>query len=127
MNPDGSGQTLILELSENATYGQPQFLPDGRIICMRNGDSQDIVLVNADGSGLVNLTPDTDDSDEFFPSVNSDGTKIAFATNRNSQRDIYIGTLSGTTLSNLVNITADTDTDCWRPLFGVVDRSYITP
>jgi len=80
--------------------------------------------MNADGSGLVNLTPGTDTSDEFFPSVNSDGTRIAFSTTRNTERDVYVGTLSGTTLTNLVNITATRSIDCWRPSFGTVDTSY---
>lgn len=114
------------------TYGHPKFLPDGRIIGTRfstdtstspQTTSMDIVIMNADGSGLVNLTPNTDTTNEFYPSVNIDGTKIAFATNRNGHFDIYIGALSGTTLTNLVNLTGDVDYDCWRPSFGIVDTS----
>lgn len=130
MKPDGTEQTLVIaeDTDADTTYGQPRFLPDGRIICMRSGISKDIVIMNADGSGLVNLTPDTDSTDEFFPSVNSDGTQIAFSKSDSilKIKDVYVGTLSGTTVTNLVNITADRDINCWRPLFGVIDTSYAT-
>ncbi len=122
MNANGTDQTLVLAETATVTYGQPQFLPDGRIICMRNNDllSRDIVMVDADGSDLVNLTPNTDGSDEFFPSVNNAGTRIAFATDRNGERDVYIGTLSENSLVSLTNLTADVSYDCWRPSFGTV-------
>ena len=92
---------------------------------MRQGTTgKDIVIMNADGSGVVNLTPDTDDTDEFAPTVNEDGTKIAFATSRNGERDVYLGDFANNTISNLVNLTEDVDYDCWRPRFGPLDESY---
>lgn len=131
MNPDGSGQTPVQaeEIVNNIdiTYGQPKFLPDGRIIGTRFSTdtstslitNMDIVIMNADGSGLVNLTPGTDTTLEFYPSVNIEGTKIAFTTDRNGHQDVYVGTLSGTTLTNIANLTGDVDFDCWRPSFGI--------
>ena len=121
MNPDGSDLTLIKEETQIYVYGLPQFLPDGRIVCMRTDEIigyKDVVLLSADGSEETNLTPDTDNSDEFAPSVDNTGTRIAFATSRNDVYDVYVGTLTGSTLINLVNLTADTDFDCWRPRFG---------
>jgi Tol biopolymer transport system component len=121
MNPDGSDQIEVQaeDTANGITYWQPKFLPDGRIVCMRESTSLDIVLMNADGSDLVNLTPGTDTTDEFYPSVNIDGNKIAFATDRHGHQDVYVGTLAGTTLTNLVNLTGDVDFDCWRPSFGI--------
>lgn len=121
MNPDGSGQIEVQasDTGNGITFWQPKFLPDGRIVCMQQSTSLDIVIMNADGSGLVNLTPDTGTTDEFYPSVNSDGNKIAFATDRHGHQDVYVGTLAGTTLTNLVNLTGDVGFDCWRPSFGI--------
>ncbi|MRS01659.1 hypothetical protein EG832_00275 [bacterium] len=122
MDPDGSDP---IEIQADATelgftYWQPRYLPDGRIVCMRQSTSLslDIVILNANGSEPVNLTPGTDDSNEFYPSVNLAGNKIAFATDRLGHQDVYVGTLTGTTLTNLVNLTGDIDFDCWRPSFG---------
>ena len=126
MNPDGTGQTQVLAQTATTVYGHPQFLPDGRIICTSFGSaSNDIVVVNADGTGLTNLTPGTDTTNEFFPTVNGDGTKIAFSTDRDGANDIYVGDFSGTTISNLASVTADVEANCWRPHFGVVDTSYV--
>lgn len=127
MNPDGTAQTQVLLQTEIFSYGQPQFLPDGRIVAMRyEGPNQDIIIVNADGTGETNLTPGTDSSNEFFPTVDDDGKRIAFATDRNGGKDIYVGTLTGTTVTNLVNVTAGVADDCWRPNFGYIDTSYVT-
>ena len=87
---------------------------------MRDGISKDIVIMNADGSNEINLTPDTDASDEFAPTVNNAGNKIAFATDRNDADDIYVGTLTGDSLTDLKNLTEDVDYDCWRPRFSAI-------
>jgi Tol biopolymer transport system component len=120
MNADGSGLTVVKYDTEDFSYGHPQFLPDGRIVCMRDGISKDIVIMNADGSNEINLTPDTDASDEFAPTVNNAGNKIAFATDRNDADDIYVGTLTGDSLTDLKNLTEDVDYDCWRPRFSAI-------
>jgi len=124
MNADGSGLTVVKASSDNVKYGHPQFLPDGRIVCMRvtSGEtgSKDIVIMDADGSNEINLTPDTDATDEWSPTVNQAGDKIAFSTYRNGASDVYVGTLSGDALTDLQNLTADVDYDCWRPRFGPV-------
>jgi len=127
MNSDGSGQTLVK--AANATYGysQPQFMPDGRIVCMRlviATDHKDIVIMNEDGSGEVNLTPGTDDDDEFFPTVSEDGSTIFFSTDRNGEKDVYVGTLSGDSLTDSRNLTGETDDDCFRASVGNLDRGY---
>lgn len=122
---DGSDETIILPDTVHS-YGQPQFLPDGRIIAMRNtsGGSKDIVICNADGSDETVITPDTDASDEFFPSCYR--TKVAYASDVTGQKDCFIATLSGSTLTDVTNLTADDDEDSWRPKLGVIDTSYVS-
>ena len=127
MNADGSGLAQVKAAGGGFIYGQPQFLPDGRIVYMRRADvspyNQDIMIMNADGSNEINLTPGTDSTKEFSPTVNLAGDKIAFATTRNaSGNDVYVGTLSGDALIDLQNLTADVDYDCWRPRFGAAPQ-----
>lgn len=120
MNSNGSDVTLVKE-ANGYRYGHPQFLPDGRIVCMRkDGGNQDVVVMDADGSNEINLTPDTPDSKEFAPTVNKDGDRIAFSIEDSSGNyDIYVGKFTGTALTDLKNITADIDYDCWRPRYAV--------
>jgi Tol biopolymer transport system component len=137
MNTDGSGLTLVKDGTGDIKYGHPQFLPDGRILCMRvdttpDPDNKDIVIMNADGSNEINLTPGTESSSEWSPTVNLAGDKIAFSTDRNktmtdidddgyfddeTNYDVYLGTLSGNSLINLQNLTGDVGYRCWRPRF----------
>jgi Tol biopolymer transport system component len=121
MNSDGSEEPTLVKAANGSKYGHPQFLPDGRIVCMRKtDDNQDIVVMDADGSNEINLTPDTPDSNEFAPTVNKAGDRIAFSIEDSSGNyDIYVGTFTGTALTDLKNLTADVDYDCWRPRYAI--------
>jgi TolB protein len=124
MNADGTGLVQVTFAAAGVSYGHPQFLPAGRIVCMRNtAGNQDIVVMDADGANEVNLTPGTDTTDEWSPTVSRNGSRIAFATNRNGHNDVYLGTFRNNTLGDLQNLTADVDYDCWRPRFGAVPKT----
>jgi len=125
-NADGSDETVILAKNARYAYEQPRFLPDGRIIATRYDltlRTRDLVLANGDGSGLTLLTPDTPDTDEFYPSV-CGANIIAYASNVAGVKDIWIATLSGAALANPINLTATLGGDNWRPNCGIVDASY---
>lgn len=135
MNPDGTGQALVKAEDDAFAYRHPSFLPDGRILCCRvdvaNGNQLDIVVMDIDGTDEINLTPDTLDTSEFFPTANDKGNKIAYAVqdfpgDGELFRDIYIADFNGTALSNATNLTADVDDRCWRPKLGYVDESYLS-
>src|SRR5687768_15253064 len=72
VNHDGSSKTLILPLpSSIAGYYNPQWSPDGNKIVFASdkddpGDTQDIYVINKDGTGLTRLTS-TLSSDEYDP------------------------------------------------------------
>ncbi len=53
----------------------------------REGNTE-IYLMNADGSGLTNLT--RHDSLDYHPSGSLDGTKITFVSGRDGNREIYV-------------------------------------
>lgn len=67
---------------EGALDSQPVFSPDGRRIAFVRGTvgTGDIFVVNRDGTGLVNLSRDTDRIDDA-PDWSPDGKRIAFAGN----------------------------------------------
>ena len=77
MNGDGSGVTAV-----TATVGEnnrwPSWTGDGRILFQR-GDfpNRHIYIVNADGTGLTNLTPDSADS--AWAAAAPRGPAIAFS------------------------------------------------
>jgi Tol biopolymer transport system component len=69
-NLSGSGGGIIAFTSERDSY-------------------EDIYAINADGSGVRNITnhPTSDDTD---PQWSPDGSQIAFASTRNGREDIYV-------------------------------------
>ncbi|GAB4476538.1 MAG: hypothetical protein Kow00124_18780 [Anaerolineae bacterium] len=103
MELDGSGLTQI-------TFGDgthPQWSPDSARLAFTCNSGTDVCVINADGSGLVNLTGE----DEFidrYPSWTLDG-RIVFMSNRDTDPDtlaaeIYIMGDDGTAVTRL---TAD--------------------
>jgi TolB protein len=108
MDVDGSNVTRLTNFEQWDTY--PSVSPDGsRIVWRRilptggsssSGHNSEVFVMNRDGSGVTNLTnhPDFDG----YPSWSPDGSKIAFASNRNRKDDfrgnfhIYVMNADGT-------------------------------
>jgi len=108
MNVDGSDIKRLTDFEGWDTY--PSISPDGSRILWRrilptggsgsSGRNSEIFIMNRDGSNKTNLTnhPDFDG----YPSWSPDGSKIAFASNRNRKEDfrgnfhIYIMNSDGT-------------------------------
>jgi Tol biopolymer transport system component len=75
-NLDGTGLT-VLTLTLERSLDDPEWSPDGTRIAF--SDSVDVYVVNADGSGLVNLTGDpTQPGAADYPSWSPDGSRIAY-------------------------------------------------
>jgi Tol biopolymer transport system component len=73
----------------------------------------ELYIMNADGSGAVNLT-NTPDIDEMYPHVSPDGTKICFVADEGQGRDkvrhVYYMDLDG---SNRVHVATNAREPCW--------------
>jgi TolB protein len=125
IHPDGSGLFKVadapIEYYWRPYKAQPVWSPDGRRIAFAApgvGEEQnaDIFVVNADGTGLVNLTQDP--SYDFQPAWSPDGQRIAFMTTRHGQRDsaIYVINTDGSECRQVFHDTTWIARDpAWSP------------
>ena len=96
MNADGSGLTRV-SYDANMSRTEPTWSPDGARIAFQNVDYSDpadfplpwpdVWVVNADGSGLANLTADNQYDYDTRPAWSPDGSKIAYL--RGLYGDLY--------------------------------------
>ena len=86
IHPDGTG-AVNLTLNSPGNDGFPSFSGDGRRVVFRSGRTGnfDIFLMNADGSGVTNLT--NNPADDTFPAFSPLNDEIAFSSNRDGTLD----------------------------------------
>jgi TolB protein len=89
------------------SYGMPRWSPDGTRIAFSavvNG-RPDLFIMNADGSGLSNITHHP--SGDAAPSWSPDGLRLAFSSDRDGPfDDIYVVTLE---TGEVIRVTLQTD------------------
>ena len=99
----GGSATRLLSKLTGLSY-DPVWSPDGvhiAFVSQENG-TDDIWLVNADGSNRHNLTRNIWEW-EKHPSWSPDGTRLAFWSNRSGQGQIYIMDAEGRNIKNISN------------------------
>jgi Tol biopolymer transport system component len=104
-----SAWTKLTSRPAGTAYTWPTWSPDGNKIAAAyttNGQG-DIVVVNADGTGFVNLTADWN-SNESTPHWSPDGKFILFCSNHSGNYDVWAMKPDGTGRTNLT-FTADVD------------------
>jgi Tol biopolymer transport system component len=112
MNADG---TAVIPLEQDSA-SHPSWSPDGARIAFakkpRQGDisDSDIYLIDADGTGLVNLTGHLG-TDDAAPAWSPDGDKIVFA----SAGDLFVIGVDGTNLTRLTQDPEPNDDPAWSP------------
>jgi len=137
VNDDGAGLSVIADI-KGAWPFQPQWSPDGTTLAFevempatpdaeaRGERNYDIFTVSADGTGLLDLTPTTDVT-ENYPIWSPDGTKIAFGASRMlsgenaGSFDLYAMNPDGTGIQRLtrdVGLGVEFDIS-WQPVAGV--------
>jgi len=119
---DGAGPEPFLELQ---TGYAPFYSPDGSKVAFvseREGN-QEIYIMNSDGTGVRNLSQDPGDDTFLHGSLMSlfvdpwspGGTKLAFASERTGNREIYVIREDGSGLTNVTNDPATDRFDGWAP------------
>jgi len=109
MNPDGTGLINLTNQPGNTDY-YPAWSPDGgKIAFVRDtAGADDIYVMNADGSGVTQLTHGLASANR--PAWSSDGTKIVFASNRDGNWEIYVMNADG---SGIIRLTDNSASDMW--------------
>jgi len=109
MDPDGS-DVRFMPISIPGPLGWPDVAPSGdRLLVSR----ESVYLVNADGTGLQNLTPG--DGNSRRGRWSPDGSLIAFESDRTSSSDIWIMNADGTGQFNFTDSPEDEYMAGWSP------------
>src|SRR5436190_1121274 len=98
INADGSGERTMLNDGFPGGWS-----PDGSRITFnsnRGGAGQDVYVMNADGSGVTQLTPN-DGFDDTGPVWSPDTTQIAFESNRAGDEQIFVMNVDGSDVRQL--------------------------
>ncbi len=106
MDTDGDNMIQISNMTVSA-FADLSISPDGLKIVFAAPDPitnfNQIWVMNADGTGLSNLTQSPTVTN-VFPRWSPDGTQIAFASNRdNAFRDLFVMNSDGSDVRNLTN------------------------
>jgi Tol biopolymer transport system component len=125
MDTDGGKQTRLtnnIKVDTETNWWESNALawsPDGQriaFVATGDGNSKNIYVVNADGSGLIQLTDTWNSSD---PNWSPDGQKIAFVSQvvveNKLKSDIFVMNSDGSGLTNLTNNPANDWEPDWSP------------
>jgi Tol biopolymer transport system component len=124
MNPDGTGQQLLVNLPGGAQF--PAFSYNGNELCFhsRTMPRRDIYIVNVHGTGLTNLTSPTQSPGQtgvhgdnlrcdWSPKANA----IAFVSTRHDplNEEIYVMNADGSDVVRLTDATGSDTNPAWSP------------
>ena len=92
---------------------QPRWSPDGRRIAFVSdlGNNCEIYIMNADASGLRNIS--WNKSANLSPSWSPSGDRIAFISNRNGRFELFVSDLDGFTQERIFSLDGDIREPDW--------------
>ena len=123
VNSDGSGLRNLTSKLGAGGYGpgtslasDPVWSPDGRKIAfVQLSKRLGVYVVNADGSGVRNLTPKPMGAGYAAPAWSPDGRKIAFVSDRDDNSEVYVMNANGSGQRSLTRNPAFDDDPAWSP------------
>jgi serine/threonine-protein kinase len=112
----GSGNDSLADsLGSASAPDNPVWSPDGNSIAFdatgANG-SRDVFAINADGSGLVDLTTASPAKD-VNPAWSPDGKQLVFSSNRSARLDLWLMNADGSAPTRLTRDPADETAAVW--------------
>lgn len=111
MNPDGTGQTR--RTNQNGFEFRPVWSPDSTKIAFDDGFN--VYVMNADGSGRVNITQATVGHNSHVV-WSPDGSKLAFVSDRDGDKEIYLMNPDGTEQTRQTFNAATDEGIAWQPI-----------
>ena len=119
---DGTGaETVLTNPGDFGSKFQPDWSPDGtKIIFTWSLGQQDIHVINVDGSGETNLTPDTIGSDQRDGVWSPDGARFAFTDTRfwsipDFNTEIFVRDADGTGEIQVTDHPSIDEEPSWSP------------
>jgi eukaryotic-like serine/threonine-protein kinase len=116
--PSGVSEARIGEFtvgqitSDPGVEAQPSISPDGKWVVYTKGESNaDIYLQGVGGQVPINLTKDSDTSDDYQPAFSPDGERIAFRSDREGG-GLF---LMGRTGESVLRLTTEGFNPAWSP------------
>jgi Tol biopolymer transport system component len=119
---EGRGDTEITPNVVRVTHAEvgaafdPTLTPDGTHLVFASTQhrrSSDIYVQRVGSRVVTQLT--TDPSEDAMPQVSPDGTRVAFASNRNGNWDVYIMPIAGGRAVQVTSDAADEIAPSWSP------------
>ncbi len=123
IHPDGSELTRLLEFAYlvqqdvgvfDHPHNTPSWSPDSQWLAVLTGDEQpDLTLVNIE-SGETRILASHPALD-IYPTWSPDGSRLAFVSEREGNREIYLISPDGTGIVNLTNNPGNDFNPVWSP------------
>ena len=117
---DGGGLTKLTFGTVGQGDHSPAWSPGGTLIAFSRDqtasttdDSDDIYVMNADGSGLKRLTSTS--AAEYAPNFSPDGGRLVFSSNRAGNFEIYTMKIDGSDVRRLTNNAGEDYQPNWSP------------
>jgi Tol biopolymer transport system component len=120
VNADGSDLHQLVHAAPGTGFGDgPSFTPDGKSIvmehCCETGIRTELYIMNADGTGLKQLSTQAFDAADTEPQVSPDGRRIVFNLCGDPGCVVATVNINGGNLTRLTDPALDTTYPNWSP------------